>query len=101
METKLNIMLQLVRITAYLQKRGIHHQDIKSKNILVKIPEKQADVKVRLCDFGAAVFANRNFDIFKVPGTREYLAPELFEMINYEEEEEQGEEEKKEEVKNK
>ena len=70
----LGIALKLTKAIAALHRAGIIHRDIKPENIML-----EAEGGLKLIDLGVARL--RQFDegeSFEVPGTRSYMAPELF-----------------------
>ena len=70
----LEIALKLTKAVAALHRAGIIHRDIKPENIML-----EPDGGLKLIDLGVARL--RQFDegeSLEVPGTRSYMAPELF-----------------------
>jgi serine/threonine protein phosphatase PrpC len=70
----LDIALKLTKAVAALHRAGIIHRDIKPDNIML-----EPDGGLKLIDLGVARL--RRFDegeSLEVPGTRSYMAPELF-----------------------
>jgi len=70
----LQIALKLTKAVAALHRAGIIHRDIKPENIML-----EPDGGLKLIDLGVARL--RQFDegeSLEVPGTRSYMAPELF-----------------------
>jgi serine/threonine protein kinase len=70
----LDIAIKLTKALAALHRTGIIHRDIKPENILL-----EPDGGLKLIDLGVARL--RRFDegeMLEVPGTRSYMAPELF-----------------------
>ena len=70
----LEIALKLTKAVAALHRAGIIHRDIKPENIML-----EPDGGLKLIDLGVARL--RRFDegeSLEVPGTRSYMAPELF-----------------------
>ncbi|HEU4780407.1 MAG TPA: protein kinase [Steroidobacteraceae bacterium] len=70
----LEIALKLTKAVAALHRAGIIHRDIKPENIML-----ESDGGLKLIDLGVARL--RRFDegeSLEVPGTRSYMAPELF-----------------------
>jgi serine/threonine protein phosphatase PrpC len=70
----LDIAIKLTKGIAALHRAGIIHRDIKPENILV-----ESNGGLKLIDLGVARL--RQFDegeTLEVPGTRSYMAPELF-----------------------
>jgi serine/threonine protein phosphatase PrpC len=70
----LDIALKLTKAVAALHRAGIVHRDIKPENIML-----EPDGGLKVIDLGVARL--RRFDegeSLEVPGTRSYMAPELF-----------------------
>ena len=70
----LEIALKLTKAVAALHRAGIIHRDIKPENVML-----ETDGGLKLIDLGVARL--RQFDegeSLEVPGTRSYMAPELF-----------------------
>lgn len=74
MQTKVEVLLELLQALIYLHRHGILHRDLKPDNVLVT-----KDGKVKVLDFGLARIHDENSssgDI--IAGTLAYMAPELF-----------------------
>ena len=70
----LDIALKLTKAVAALHRAGIIHRDIKPDNILL-----EADGGLKLIDLGVAKLRQfEDTETLEVPGTRSYMAPELF-----------------------
>ena len=70
----LAIAIKLTRALAALHRAGIIHRDIKPENILL-----EADGGLKLIDLGVARLRQfEDAETLEVPGTRSYMAPELF-----------------------
>jgi serine/threonine protein phosphatase PrpC len=70
----LDIAIKLTKALAALHRAGIIHRDVKPENIVL-----EPDGGLKLLDLGVARL--RQFDegeMLEVPGTRSYMAPELF-----------------------
>ncbi len=66
----------------YLHSKGICHRDIKLENIIINPKTK----KIKLIDFGFAVFYNPNnpdYHLKLLCGTPSYMAPELLQKKEY------------------
>jgi serine/threonine protein phosphatase PrpC len=70
----LAIAIKLTKALAALHRAGIVHRDIKPENILLEV-----DGGLKLLDLGVARLRQfEDEDTLEVPGTRSYMAPELF-----------------------
>mgnify|MGYP000385443754 FL=1 len=70
-----SIMQQLISAVAYLHENNIVHRDLKPENILL---EQEHDLlNIKLVDFGAATFYEKNKKLKRVIGTSFYVAPEV------------------------
>jgi serine/threonine protein phosphatase PrpC len=72
--TGLDISIKLTKALASLHRAGIVHRDVKPENVIL-----EADGGLKLIDLGVARL--RQFEepaAFETPGTRSYMAPELF-----------------------
>jgi eukaryotic-like serine/threonine-protein kinase len=81
-EQVLPIFWQVLSAISFAHEKGVIHRDIKPSNILV-----QRDEVVKVMDFGIARMkrgegTGERITQFGVPGTPEYMAPELFEEDN-------------------
>jgi len=81
-EQVLPIFWQVLSAISFAHEKGVIHRDIKPSNILV-----QGDEVVKVMDFGIARMkrgdgAGERITQYGVPGTPEYMAPELFEEGN-------------------
>ncbi|MFK7803631.1 MAG: protein kinase [Anaerolineae bacterium] len=74
-EQKIEFVQQLLQALAYLHRRGVLHRDLKPENILV------CDGVVRVLDFGLS--ANSEVRTSLSAGTPLYMAPELFNEVDY------------------
>jgi serine/threonine protein phosphatase PrpC len=70
----LAIALKLTKALAALHRSGIIHRDIKPENVLL-----EADGGLKLIDLGVARLRRvEEAQTLEIPGTRSYMAPELF-----------------------
>jgi serine/threonine protein phosphatase PrpC len=70
----LEIAIKLTKAMAALHRAGIIHRDIKPENIML-----EADGGLKLIDLGVARLRQfEDAETLEVPGTRSYMAPELF-----------------------
>ena len=70
----LEIAIKLTKALAALHRAGIIHRDIKPENILL-----EADGGLKLIDLGVARLRQfEDTETLEIPGTRSYMAPELF-----------------------
>ncbi len=70
----LAIAIKLTKALAALHRAGIIHRDIKPENIML-----EADGGLKLIDLGVARLRQfEDAETLEVPGTRSYMAPELF-----------------------
>jgi serine/threonine protein phosphatase PrpC len=70
----LEIAIKLSKALAALHRAGIIHRDIKPENIML-----EADGGLKLIDLGVARLRQfEDTETLEVPGTRSYMAPELF-----------------------
>ena len=69
-----NIAIKLARAVAALHRAGIIHRDIKPDNVIL-----EADGSLKLIDLGVVrVPGLEDFPPADIPGTRAYMAPEMF-----------------------
>jgi len=72
LETRVELVIQMLQAVAYLHRRGIIHRDLKPANVLV------ADGQVKVLDFGLSVFYEQaETPEDEIAGTLAYLAPEV------------------------
>ena len=75
------LVVQICRALEYIHSRGLIHHDVKPENILVTGARRTGgapdDRVVKLIDFGL-VGRVRTDDGGKIPGTVQYIAPEIF-----------------------
>jgi serine/threonine protein kinase/tetratricopeptide (TPR) repeat protein len=78
------IFEQILETLTHAHAKGILHQDIKSKNIIVQLKKHQKP-KIRLIDFGIATDFGKESSVKKrvVSGTPAYIAPEKWKMQNH------------------
>jgi serine/threonine protein phosphatase PrpC len=69
-----NITVKLARAVAALHRAGIIHRDIKPDNVIL-----ESNGSLKLIDLGVVrVPGLENFPPHEIPGTRAYMAPEMF-----------------------
>ena len=73
-ETKMQLVGQLVDAVAYLHRQGILHRDLKPEHVIVV--ETEGNNWVKVIDFGLA--SNTSEEKGSVTGTIPYIAPECF-----------------------
>jgi serine/threonine protein phosphatase PrpC len=70
----LGIAIKLTKALAALHRAGIVHRDVKPENVLL-----EADGGLKLIDLGVARLRQLDeAETLEIPGTRSYMAPELF-----------------------
>lgn len=75
---------QIASAIAHLHSHGIIHRDLKSDNVLIFSLEADADINVKLADFGTANFIS-SVGLKFFTGTPGFIAPEIFEYSKTEE----------------
>lgn len=89
----LDIMIQVAEGMCYLRRKNIVHRDLKPKNILVRrvksesVDEDQEGVRVKISDLGLSVVkeVSTTYHITMNRGTSVWMAPELIEFNNHNE----------------
>ena len=89
----LDIMIQVAEGMCYLRRKNIVHRDLKPKNILVRrvksefVDGEQEGVRVKISDLGLSVVKelSTTYHITMNRGTSVWMAPELIEFNNYNE----------------
>ena len=79
LNSKINLLVQMLQALVYLHRRGIIHRDLKPANAVV------IDGKVRVLDFGVSVTTQQTVEhiTHSTAGTMAYLAPEIFKNEPY------------------
>lgn len=72
-QTMLKLFYQTCLAIQYIHSKNIMHRDLKPENILL-----DADLNVKLCDFGWSAEYFENVNRETLCGTYEYMAPEVF-----------------------
>lgn len=72
-QTMLRLFYQTALAIQYIHSKNIMHRDLKPENILL-----DADMNVKLCDFGWSAEYFENVNRETLCGTYEYMAPEVF-----------------------
>ena len=76
---KLKISKEISKTITYLHKCGCIHRDLKAENIMIDTE----NWKVYVIDFGIAKYLNGKSSVeTRAKGTMHYLAPEIFDVIN-------------------
>ena len=80
----IDLLIQIFDVVDYLHSvKRIIHRDLKPENFMIKI-DKYNKPKIKLIDFGLATYIPTNGKkIREMYGTREYLAPEIYESSGY------------------
>lgn len=71
------IIRQLLSAITYCHSRGVVHRDLKPENILIDSMTEDGKIKIKVIDFGAALFIPPNAKISELLGTPYYIAPEV------------------------
>ena len=71
LQTRLDLLVQMLQALTYLHRRGALHRDLKPSNVMVE------DGVVKVLDFGLSVMSEQA-PAGEVAGTPNYMAPELW-----------------------
>ena len=71
------IVKQLLSAITYCHSKGVVHRDLKPENILIDSIMKNGQIRVKIIDFGAALFLSPQTKIKDTLGTPYYIAPEV------------------------
>ncbi len=80
LETAVDAAKQLLEIAAFLERNHLIHRDIKPENIFIE--QTNGALKIRLADFGTAIWENEDTEIAKkIQGTVASLSPEVLNWL--------------------
>ena len=83
----IDILIQIFEVIDFLHSNNIIHCDIKPENFVLKFDKNHKNIPIlKLIDFGNARRMNRDSSLLKnFCGTKEYIAPEIFEESGFNE----------------
>lgn len=73
------VIRQLLSAATYCHSKGVVHRDLKPENILIDCILKTGQIRVKVIDFGTALFLAPHGTISETLGTPYYIAPEVIE----------------------
>ena len=79
------VLYEIACGVAYIHSKKLVHRDIKPENILISLTDP---VMMKVSDFGLSKSVNSrgSFSVSGIKGTHNWMAPELLEMVDLEEE---------------
>ena len=83
----IDLLIQIFEVIDFLHSNNIIHCDIKPENFVLKFDKNHKNIPIlKLIDFGNARKMNKDSSLLKnFCGTKEYLAPEIFEENGFNE----------------
>jgi len=71
------VIKQLLSAVTYCHSKGVVHRDLKPENILIDSILKNGLIRIKVIDFGTALFLTPHGSISETLGTPYYIAPEV------------------------
>eukprot|EP00826_Nyctotherus_ovalis_P052798 TRINITY_DN6763_c0_g1_i6.p1 TRINITY_DN6763_c0_g1~~TRINITY_DN6763_c0_g1_i6.p1 ORF type:complete len:573 (+),score=137.58 TRINITY_DN6763_c0_g1_i6:94-1719(+) len=71
------VVRQLLSAVTYCHSKGVVHRDLKPENILIDSILGNGQIRIKVIDFGTALFLSPNENISETLGTPYYIAPEV------------------------